>query len=901
MARKKTKQISPSEAVDEQLARYRDMRNFSMTAEPSGIGQMENAAELPFVIQKHAATRLHYDFRLGWQGVLKSWAVAKGPSYYSGDKRLAVQVEDHPMEYGGFEGTIPKGQYGGGTVMVWDQGTWEPQSNADEGFKTGRLKFVLHGQTFKGKWTLVRMGGRAAREAKPNWLLIKEHDEYERSADEESVTESEPDSVVTGRDLEAIGSQEDHVWQSKETKKRNLSRLAQRKLQFGKEKAKEIVAPDRTGALNRIPKEEMPDFISPHLATEVSIPPEGDDWLHELKLDGYRIQLHINQLKAGERRTVINTRKGLDWTNRMPDISKIAARLPVKSALVDGEVVVLDSSGKTSFADLQAAFQDEKHADLTYFVFDLLHLDGHNLRGLELDKRKAILEGLLGELGDDSILRYSVHIRGRGAETFRNACKLGAEGIVSKLATSKYTSGRNKTWLKAKCIHQQEFVIGGFTLPGKGGHGIGSLLLGYYQDGKLAYAGRTGTGFTQATQKTLRKRLEELQQAKSPFGELAADEKKDAVWVNPELVAEVQFATWTGDHRVRQASFQGLREDKIAKEIRREEPVVMPKLTRGKREKPRATPAEKPINKSAGVIGELRLTHPDKILDEETKLAKRQLAEYYFEVADHLLPYIAGRPLSIVRCPEGIGKPCFFQKHAGQGVSRGIESVSVPNKKGGGSEEYITVSTQEGLVGLAQMGVLEIHPWGSRNDSLETPDQIIFDLDPDPAIEWKTLAESAGEVRDVLKELGLVSFVKSTGGKGLHVVAPIQAKHEWTEVKDFSRNVASALEAARPDRYLIKMTKSARVGRIFLDYLRNDRGSTAVAPYSPRGRKGVRVAVPMSWQELRKGNPTKFAVANFDTWKERLKHDPWEDFRHTKQMLTARAMRAAVHLLESGK
>jgi bifunctional non-homologous end joining protein LigD len=899
MARKKAQKISPSEAVDEQLARYRAMRDFSMTAEPSGGAQKKNDSELPFVIQKHAATRLHYDFRLGWHGVLKSWAVAKGPSYYTGDKRLAVQVEDHPIEYGGFEGTIPKGQYGGGTVMVWDQGTWEPQGDAEEGFKTGRLKFILHGKKLKGKWTLVRMGGRAAHEAKPNWLLIKEHDEYERGADDEPITESEPNSVVTGRDLEEIGAQEDHVWQSKATsKKRNLSRL-QQKLQLRKAEAHQ--APDRSSALSGIPKEKLPDFISPHLATTVSAPPEGDDWLHELKLDGYRIQLRIEE-KAGKRETRIYTRKGLDWTHRMPDIAKTAAHLPVNSALIDGEVVVLDESGKTSFADLQAAFQDEKHAHLTYFAFDLLHLDGHNLRGLALEKRKAMLEGLLGELNDDSILRYSQHIRSRGAETFRNACKIGAEGIVSKLADSKYTSERSKTWLKAKCVHQQEFVIGGFTPPGDGGRGIGSLLLGYYQDSKLEYAGRTGTGFTQATQKMLRKRLEELQQARSPFSrELAAEEKKDARWVKPELVAEVQFATWTGDHRVRQASFQGLREDKDPREIRREEPVAMPKPPKARKETPPAESTEKPNKKSANTLEGFHLTHPDKILDAESKLTKQQLAEYYFEVADHLLPHIEGRPLSIVRCPEGSGKPCFFQKHIGQGVAKGVEGITVPNKKDEGSEEYITVSTQEGLVGLAQMGVLEIHPWGSRNDALEKPDIIIFDLDPDPEIEWKILAESAIEVRDVLRELGLVSFIKSTGGKGLHVVAPIHAKHEWPEVKDFTRNVVSILEAARPDRYLIKMTKSARKGRIFLDYLRNDRGSTAIAPYSPRGRKGVRVAIPLRWEELRNGNPNQFSVANFATWKKRLKDDPWEELPHTKQSLTEKAMRAAAQLVKTAK
>ncbi|WP_158750043.1 DNA ligase D [Acidobacterium sp. S8] len=899
MPRKKTRQLSPSDAVDEQLARYRAMRDFSLTAEPSGGAKKESESGLPFVIQKHAATRLHYDFRLGWHGVLKSWAVAKGPSYYTGDKRLAVQVEDHPMEYGGFEGTIPKGQYGGGTVMLWDEGTWEPQEDAEEGFRTGRLKFILHGHKLKGKWTLVRMGGKAAHEAKPNWLLIKEHDEYERGADDEPITESEPDSVVTGRDIEAIGSQEDHVWQSKASARtQNRSRLTRTR----KEKA--VESPDRSAVLQGASKEKVPDFMPPQLATQVSTPPAGDDWLHELKLDGYRIQLHVEEQSAGKRKAVIYTRGGLDWTHRMPDIAQTATQLLVKSALIDGEVVVLDSEGKTSFADLQAAFQNEKHAHLTYFGFDLLHLDGHNLRGLPLDRRKSILEGLLSELDDDNILRYSQHIRAHGEETFAHACKVGAEGIVSKLATSHYVSGRSKSWLKEKCVHQQEFVIGAFTPPTKGGLGIGSLLLGYYQNGKLIYAGRTGTGFTQATQRSLRKRLDAMRQERAPFEKLETAEKKDAIWVKPELVAEVQFATWTGDHRVRQASFQGLREDKAAKEIKREEPTSLPKPVRGpapkvsKEEKEPKAAKEKPAPKAAVSLDGLRLTHPEKILDGESKLTKQQLAEYYFEIADHLLPYIAKRPLSIVRCPEGSGKPCFFQKHIGMGVPKGIDSVSVPNKKEAGSEEYITVSSREGLVALAQMGVMEIHPWGSKNDSLEKPDQIIFDLDPDAEIDWKTLTASALEVRDVLKELGLKSFVKSTGGKGLHVVAPIQPKHEWPDVKDFTHNVALMLEAAHPDRYLTKMTKSARKGRIFLDYLRNDRGSTAVAPYSPRARKGVRVAIPMTWEELRKSNPADFAVVNFDTWKKRLKHDPWKEILTTRQSVTEKAIRAAAQLVK---
>ncbi len=902
MPKRAKKELSPAKAVDEQLARYRAMRDFSMTAEPSGGAPNSSAEELPFVVQKHAATRLHYDFRLGWRGVLKSWAVAKGPSYFTADKRLAVEVEDHHIDYGGFEGAIPKGQYGGGTVMVWDQGTWEPQQgeDVDEGLRKGRLKFLLHGKKLKGKWTLVRMGGRAARESKPNWLLIKEHDEYEASDGDAPITETAPDSVVTGRSMEEIAAQEDHIWQSKPSeKKQNRSRLT-------RARTKTTEAPDRESALADFPKEKLPKFVSPELATPVGEPPKGDDWLHELKLDGYRIQLRIEQQANGKRSVNVLTRKGLDWTHRMPNIAQAASQLPVKAALLDGEVVVLDESGKTSFAELQAAFEEKKQAHLLYFAFDLLHLDGHNLRGLPLEQRKSILEGLLGELDEGETLRYSEHIRGHGDETFRNACKLGAEGVVSKLADSKYESARSKSWLKAKCVHQQEFVIGGFTPPSDGSHGIGSLLLGYYDGGKFIYAGRTGTGFTQATRRALRKRLEGLRQARPSFKEINREESKDAIWVKPELVAAVQFATWTGDHRVRQASFQGLREDKPAKEVRREEPVPVPKPARtaGKshsgKEDAGSLPAEKAKSVKAPAIAGVRLTHPGKVLDEQSGMTKQQLAEYYDAVAEHILPHIEGRPLSIVRCPEGSGKPCFFQKHTSSGLPKGIESVDVPEKDGK-VQQYVTVPGREGLVGLAQMGVLEIHPWGSKNNSLETPDRLIFDLDPDPAVDWKILAESAREVRDVLKEMGLTSFVKSTGGKGLHVVVPITPKHKWPEIKEFTHNVVLALEHWRPERYLTKMTRSARKGRIFLDYLRNDRGSTAVAPWSPRARKGVRVAIPMRWEEIDKGNPEDITVATFGQWKKRLTHDPWGRLAAVKQSLTERAMRAAAALVPKSR
>lgn len=904
------------------------MRDFKMTAEPrgsSGTGKKKSAEALPFVIQKHAATRLHYDFRLGWRGVLKSWAVTKGPSYNPADKRLAVQVEDHPIEYGGFEGTIPKGQYGGGTVMVWDQGTWEPLVDVDEGLRKGNLKFALDGKKLHGHWVLVRMHPRPFdRSGKPNWLLIKERDEFARGPKDPCITDEEPNSAVTGRSLDEIATAEDHVWDSsariQPTKKppANRSRLTRKaktpatpSASQSNKAQSEHGAPNRESLLKGAPKEKLPGFIAPELATSAAEPPEGEDWLHELKLDGYRIQIHIDG-EGSRRRVKLFTRKGLDWTHRMKAVAQAAAQLPVHAAILDGEVVVLNEHGGTSFADLQAAFDESAPHPLTYFAFDLLHLDGHNLRGLPLDQRKAILEGLFQQLGDNSTLRYSTHIRAHGAEMFRRACQMGAEGVVSKRAGAPWRSGRAHDWIKAKCFLQQEFVIGGFTPHSKDRRAIGALLLGYYDHGRLIYAGRTGTGFDQKVRTLLRTKLEKLQQEQSPFVHPPAEARKDAIWVKPKMLAEVRFSTWTGDGYVRQAAFLGLREDKDPREVTRESPQAAPrsKSAHGSRmpkhaakpASPRASHsarhsaprsvAAKTSSGSASEIAGVRLTHPDKILDEQSHLTKRQLAEYYAAIAEHMLPHIAGRPLSLVRCPEGSGKPCFFQKHIGMGVPAGVGSVPVPPKDGGPPEQYLTLSTVDGLVGLAQMGVLEIHPWGSRNDALETPDRFIIDLDPDPALPWDRLVESAREVRRLLKQLGLESFVKSTGGKGLHVVAPISPEHEWPAIKDFAHNFVLMMERAHPKLYLTKMTKAARTGRIFLDYLRNERGATAVAPFSPRARAGARVAIPLTWTELSRTDPKQFSVANYSEWKSRLKRDPWAGMDNLKQRLTDRAIRA---------
>ena len=895
-----------SDAVDQQLARYREMRDFQVTSEPSGKAPAKAAKKsssklkqqgLPFVIQKHAATRLHYDFRLGWNGVLKSWAVTKGPSYVTADKRLAVQVEDHPMEYGGFEGVIPKGQYGGGTVMVWDQGTWEPQAisaDVDAALKAGSLKFILHGEKLKGKWALIRMGGKAANEKKPNWLLIKEHDDFERSADEAAIVEAEPNSVVTGRDLEQIAHSEDHVWNSKDTAK---GKAWYRKEEPPEQKptarksraeAKAKHSPQVTAAISRAPKETLPAFVPPELAQSAENPPKAAGWLHELKLDGYRIQVR----KDGARVRLL-TRKGLDWTHRMRSIAQSFKNIRAESAIVDGEVVVLNESGTTSFADLQAAFQEGARKPVTYFAFDLLHLDGHNLRGLPLIDRKAILAQIVKEV--DDAIEFSEHMESDGEVIFHKACELHAEGIVSKRAASLYQSGRGGDWLKMKCVHEQEFVVGGFTEPSNGSHGVGALLLGYYEGGRLVYCGRTGTGFTQKTHRALRDELNRLKQSGTPFENPPAEARKGAIWVKPNLVAQVSFATWTSDGLVRQAAFQGLREDKAAREVSREEPTTSPKPRAARHASYAAPPSvaakanrtsrsSKPARVAEG-HAPIRLTHPDKILDAQTKLTKQQLADYYWAIAPYMLPYIADRPVSLVRCPGGVGHPCFFQKHVTGTLPAGVESVDIPDKKTGKKEPYITLSTAEAVAGLAQMGVLEVHPWGSKNDNLERPDMIVFDLDPDAAIPWRTLADSAAEVRRQLKSVGLESFLKTTGGKGLHVVVPITAKPDWSAVKQFAHSFALAMEEQAPNLYLTKMSKAARKGRIFIDYLRNERGATAIAPYSPRARAGAAVALPLSWTDLKQPKHPVFAVADFSKWKQRLARDPWKDMLKTRQRL----------------
>ena len=967
-----------SDLVDEQLARYRSMRDFGVTAEPSGEGEgakrqalartahpkEKTAASLPFVIQKHAASHLHYDFRLGWNGVLKSWACAKGPSYSTGDRRLAVQVEDHPLEYGGFEGIIPAGQYGGGTVMVWDQGTWWPQpghESIDAGLRTGSLKFEMHGTKMRGKWTLVRMneragsspGGRWRDSGKPNWLLIKEHDEFELPESDPPVTEVQPRSALTERTMEEIARQEDHVWNSKETAGAGQAWYRQDAPSDTPVKppdnpppgtAPQTAAPLKAKAklpsLAKLPKEPQPEFLEPQLAQEVETPPEGAGWLHELKLDGYRMQARKSSRgAAAETQVQMLTRSGLDWTYRVPSVAEAVARLPAKNLTLDGEVVVLAADGTTNFADLQAAFQQGAQNPLTFFCFDLLHIEGHNPRDLSLRERKALLAAAL-PTDENAVVRLSEHLETSGTAMFHRACELHAEGIVSKRADAPYHPGRNGDWLKAKCLHEQEFVVGGFTLSSDGPDRIGSLLLGYYETsnadkngpGDLIYAGRTGTGFTQRMRRDLRAQITPLETKSAPFKTVPALARRGAFWVRPELVAQVRFATWTADNLVRQAAFLGLREDKAAADVVREQATAPPKPKRqspgaplpgapspGAPSSPAASSPVKVGSKLPGApspgapsspaasspvnVGstrthpstlppELRLTHPKKVLDPASGLTKRQLADYYWTVAARMLPHIANRPLSLVRCPNGADKPCFYQKHVNHMLPPGVGSIDVPDKKTGVPEPYITLATPEALAGLAQMGVLEVHPWGSGNDDLEHPDRLIFDLDPDETLPWTAVAAAALEVRARLKRLGLESFLKTTGGKGLHIVAPILPELDFAQLKATAHDFVLAMERRDPRLYLTKMTKAARTGKIYLDYLRNERGATAVAPFSPRARPGVPASVPLDWKELDSGERPLFFVSAFDSWKSRLARDPWKRILTLKQSLDPKMVRS---------
>jgi bifunctional non-homologous end joining protein LigD len=814
------------------------MRDFSKTAEPSGGENTAASSRLRYVIQKHAATRLHYDFRLEWNGTFRSWAVTRGPSLDPGEKRLAVEVEDHPLDYGDFEGTIPKGQYGGGTVLLWDRGTWAPDGDADKMLAKGDLKFVLEGEKLHGGWVLVRMkkdkfGGRSKRN---NWLLIKHKDRYAKLGDGEAILEKDR-SVASGRAMAAIekgtGAKPKPFMRAKTFK---ADAVWNSKPKAGHDAAP---APEKATAKKAA---LLPRFVQPQLCRLVDKPASGANWVHEVKFDGYRMQLRVEKGKA-----VLRTRKGLDWTGKFAAIAKAAAKLP--DCIIDGEICALDHNGAPDFAALQAALSDEKSGALIFFAFDLLFADGEDLRKLPLAARKQRLETLLRR--QPANLRYVEHFSSGGEAVLQSACRMNLEGIVSKRADAPYRGGRGDDWTKAKCRAGHEVVIGGWSTTGGK---FRSLLVGVHRGAHFIYVGRVGTGYSAAKVRQLMPRLKEMAAKTSPFtGKGVPKHQAGLHWLKPQLVAEIAFAGWTGDGMVRQAAFKGLRADKPAGEVKAETPQKTRKLA-----------APEAAKGSGSVVMNIPISHPDKALwpnaGDGKPVTKLDLARYYEAIGGWMLPHIEGRPCSIVRAPDGIdGDQHFFQRHAMSGQSSLLDQVRVS----GDRKPYLQINRVEALAAVAQSGGLELHPWNCAPGKPDQPGRFVFDLDPAPGLDFDAVVTAAKELKDRLEELGLVPYPKTTGGKGLHVVTPFDAGKTigWKEAKAVAREICARMAADSPDKYLVNMSKAKRHGKIFLDYLRNDRMATAVAPLSPRARAGATVSMPLDWSAVKKGlDPTRFTV-----------------------------------------
>ncbi len=861
------------------LEDYKKKRDFKKTPEPEG--QERAPGGNAYCIQKHAATRLHYDFRLELDGVLVSWAIPKGPSFDPRDKRFAAKVEDHPVEYGSFEGVIPEGEYGGGAVVLWDRGTWEPVVDPALSLKKGELKFLLHGEKLKGKWALVKLKGGDDPKA---WLLVKDKDEFARSSQELDIVAERPESVATGRGLAEVAAERDRLWHSKATAPDGTVDPGGPAQGEGGERLR---LADVQGAV----RGRMPKTQSLALAMVVEAPPAGDEWLHEIKHDGYRI---VARIEEGEVQLV--SRNGKDWTKEFPQVARAVGRLPAGTALLDGEVAAVLPNGATSFQALQR--RSDNVAPLVYFAFDLLHLDGWDLRNVPLVRRKEVLRRLL-ESGPDT-LRFSDHVIGHGPEFFEQARAAGLEGVISKKADAPYRDGRGGDWRKAKCRLTQEMVIGGWTQSSDDRGAIGALLVGYYEGDALVYAGKVGSGFNDRMQVDLQRRLDARKRKTSPFADVPPEHRKGAAWVEPDLVAQVEFTEWTDEGRMRQPVFLGLREDREPQHVVQERPGTVEgggvdTVSAGRPWEALRSHATRTRSQSGEEIVELlgvRLTHPDRVYYPDLGFTKLDLALYYVSIADAVLPLLEGRPLTLVRCPDGVGGETFYQKHAAAWTPPQIRRFTQKGK----SEEFLYVDSVPGLVALAQAGILEVHPWNSRVSRLEQPDQVIFDLDPDEALPFSRTAAAARQVRAHLKQLGLESFVKTTGGKGLHVCVPLAPEHEWDTLEEFTRAVAQRIEKEDPAGFTSNMGKANRKGKVFVDYLRNVRGANAVAAYSTRAKPGAPVSLPVDWDELdRLSSPMDFTVAEvplrvLGAGSGRAA-DPWASYLGAKQQVPASLLR----------
>ncbi|NMG15397.1 DNA ligase D [Aromatoleum bremense] len=880
---------SDKDRAGDPLARYRAMRDFGTTPEPGGDTVAVKAGGGPtFTVQRHAARRLHYDFRLELDGVLKSWAVPKGPSLNPSERRLAVETEDHPLDYGDFEGVIPAKQYGAGDVVLWDRGHWStdsPDVGAD--LARGKLKFHLDGEKLNGGWTLVRMRARAGEEdseSHHNWLLIKEDDDEARVGDEAEITLTRPGSVK-------------HVDERAGRREAGTTKAASTSAESRRtRKAPRAGAPAAEGKTAKRRDAALPAFVTPQLATLVDEPPSGEGWVYEIKYDGYRV---MARLQAGT--VTLYTRTGQDWTHRMPQLAKALAALKLDDSWLDGEIVVNGDNGLPDFQALQNVFEQGSSGRIVYYVFDAPWLSGDELAPLPLAERKRRLAAALAS-GEGGAIVYSEHFAGDVGAALEQACRLGLEGLIGKRGDARYVSGRSRSWIKLKCRPRQEFVIGGYTDPGGAREGFGALLVGLYDDaGALNYAGKVGTGFDRATLDRLARQLAALARKDSPFARKPRGAGQH--WVRPTLVAEVEYAGWTRDNLLRQAAFAGLREDKPANTVQdeiplspevaaqAEQPPSRAKSPRRQKKKPsmeRSGPAKPRASSESGevrVTG-IVITHPERVVWPDAGLTKADLAHYYEDIAPWLLPHVVSRPLSLLRCPDGSEAECFFQRHMGQERPGGVESF-IWEASAKDRRSYLYVTDLEGVIGMVQRGVVEFHTWGSTMPRADRPDRITIDLDPGPELAWERVAEAAQLVRGLLGELGLASFLKTTGGKGLHVVVPLRRGPQWGDVKRFAKAVATHLARILPDRFTANMAKNRRAGRIFVDYLRNEAGASAICAYAARARPGAPVSTPLAWDELGPElKPGAFTILTVADRLARLREDPWRDYAKQRFMLT---------------
>lgn len=862
------------------LQKYRSKRDFTATPEPHGDSAAV-AARLAFVVQKHAARRLHYDFRLELEGTLKSWAVPKGPSLDPTQRRMAVHVEDHPLEYGDFEGTIPAGHYGAGEVIVWDAGEWTPLGDPVAGYRDGKLKFVLHGHKLNGGWTLVRMRPRED-EKQESWLLIKERDEYARSEAEYSLVEAMPGSVKKSTAASAAATEAAAPPAKTVAKRTGAKRAARSQAEAPARGAAEASAraPAETPAPTRrkgralqLPaaavKAALPRSLGPALATLVDAIPEAGDWIYEIKFDGYRL------LARCEGKDVrLFTRSGKDWSERLPAIAGAVRELRLESAWLDGEIVVIGANGVPDFQALQNAFDRRSGKELAavqYFLFDLPFFAGHDLRAVPLAERRELLRDLVAAAAPP--LRFSEAFSAPGGDLLASACRLGLEGLIGKRADAKYPGGRSQLWIKVKCGQRQEFVVGGYTDPQGTRAAFGSLLLGVYDDdGKLHYAGNVGTGFDVPGLQALHKRLGELAAPRCPFAEVPERRVSGAAshWVRPELVAEVAFSDWTADGRLRQPVFKGLRSDKPATAIRREKATSPDPPAPGAKPSPR--------------LPAMRITNPERVVDSASGVTKRELIGYYERVGALFLPHLKERPVALVRAPDGLDGTQFFQKHADEKRLPGLRSLD-PALDTDHHQPMIAIDTRQAILSAAQMNVIEFHTWNARVGTIEQPDRMIFDLDPGEGVSWPTIIEGAQLVHGVLDALGLRCFLKSSGGKGLHVVVPFAPKHDWTTVKEFSHAIVRHLSQHARQRFVAKSGARNRVGRIFVDYIRNGRGATTVAAYSARARPGLAISLPLDWDELPTLRPADLATVRTKQARLEAAAEAWAGYPRVRQSL----------------